>query len=213
LIFEIKSTVAQLLDIKPARVLPALILCEGLNPCFILGSFQKAPVKKINSMGISVERRKTGGSGVYYSYQDMFWFEIQLPAQYSIAESFLFAGTLVRDALRDLYIGVTIYEGPYLKGPGGEHLCFLTKGPGELFLGDRKTVGLCQRRTKDLVRVQGAVLFTWEPEFQRELLYRVSGRYFPVEYLNDEPTKPVGVDIGYKALAGALKDRFLSIIA
>jgi lipoate-protein ligase A len=49
-------------------------------------------------------------------------------------------------------------------------VCFAGIGPGELFVGDRKLVGMSQRRTRAGARFQCALPRRWSPEPLRSLL-------------------------------------------
>jgi lipoate-protein ligase A len=42
-------------------------------------------------------------------------------------------------------------------------VCFAGRGPGEVFTGERKLVGVSQRRTRDWIRLQTLIHHVWDP--------------------------------------------------
>jgi lipoate-protein ligase A len=80
-------------------------------------------------------------------------------------------GRIWQRALAELgIIGTSLHSGPLACGALGRLVCFAAVGPGEVTLGERKVVGVSQRRTRAAARFQCAVYRRWAPELLVPLL-------------------------------------------
>src|SRR5690606_28769011 len=75
-------------------------------------------------------------------------------------ESMIWAGERWAEALASIdrpSPSIAVHRGAMVATPWSQRLCFAGVGPGELLDGDRKLVGLSQRRTRHGARIQGLV--------------------------------------------------------
>ena len=91
------------------------------------------------------------------------WLEFVLPAGdelwvEDLGRSFDWLGRLMAGSLGRLGHPITVYEGPSRPGSWGRTICFAGLGPGELLSGQKKVVGMSQRRTRHWCRFGVAVL-------------------------------------------------------
>lgn len=104
------------------------------------------------------------------------WVDVILPAgdplwHDDVAKAPLWLGEAWRSTLEELGVtGTEVHDGPLACGPLGRLVCFATVGAGEVTLGDRKVVGISQRRTRTAVRFQCALYREWDPAAITRLL-------------------------------------------
>jgi len=63
-----------------------------------------------------------------------------------------------------------VHTGRSVPGPLGDLVCFAGRGPGEVFYGDRKIVGLSQWRSREGALFSSCAYLEWEPEPLLDLL-------------------------------------------
>lgn len=144
---------------------PTVTVLVAEAPAVVLGSTQPTPDGP-GPQGWEVVRRRSGGGAVLVGPDDPLWVDVDLPAadprwRDDVGESFLWLGRAWAAALGG---GVVVHEGRFDPGRWGRAVCFAGRGPGEVFLGGAKVVGLAQRRTRDVARFQCAVPRRWDPE-------------------------------------------------
>jgi lipoate-protein ligase A len=130
----------------------------------VLGSTQAAPA----DAGDDVVRRRSGGGAVLVAPDDPLWVDVDLPAgdplwDDDVGRSFLWLGEAWAAVLRDLGLDAEVHRGGFEPGRWGRLVCFAGRGPGEVFVGGAKVVGLAQRRTRAGARFQCAVPSRWDP--------------------------------------------------
>jgi lipoate-protein ligase A len=135
-------------------------------PAVVLGSTQ--PVPATGSTGLDVVRRRSGGGAVLVSPEDPVWIDLDLPVgdplwSDDVGRSFLWLGRTWVAAFAILGVEGEAHAGAFEPGRWGRTVCFAGRGPGEVFVGGAKVVGLAQRRTRAGARFQCAVLRHWEP--------------------------------------------------
>ena len=193
---------------RVARVL------EVERPCVVLGSSQDATVVdsvRAESAGVSIARRRSGGGVVWLAPGDQCWVDLWLPAgdplwvddvvaaafwageAWAAAASDLGNTVLGNTVLGNTVLGnndTVVHRGGLEPTPHSDLVCFAGRGPGEVFVGNRKLVGISQRRTRDWVRLQTMAYRVWEP-----------GRLVDVLSLTDRERAVLVTDLGDAAAA------------
>ena len=174
--------------VGPAAELHALVpptagrhvwVLEPVAPAVVLGSTQHDDVVDVAAAeraGIAIARRRSGGGAVWVAPQDPVWVDIIVPRgdrlwHDDVGRAFLPIGEAWRAALAAVGVtGTRVHDGPLVRTEWSDLVCFAGRGPGEVFRGDAKVVGLSQRRTRHGARFQCAVHRRWDPEPLRGLL-------------------------------------------
>lgn len=161
---------------------PRVVECRSDAPALVLGSVQRYFVVDDGALarhGVDVTRRRSGGGAVLVEPDGMVWFDVVVPADdprfarvaADVGRSMHWMGTQIRVALEDLGVdGVAIHDRPMVCTDWCRLVCFAGIGPGEVVQGDRKLVGISQRRTRVGSRFQCAVHTRWNPELMLSLL-------------------------------------------
>ena len=94
------------------------------------------------------------------------WIDVYVPAgdplwDDDVGRAFLWLGRAWADTIGQ---GAAVHEGPLVTTPWSPLVCFAGLGPGEVTVGGRKVVGLCQRRTRAGALFQCAALLEWRPD-------------------------------------------------
>jgi lipoate-protein ligase A len=174
-------------------------------PALVLGSTQRGPVET----DLAVVRRRSGGGAVLVGPDDPLWVDVDLPAgdplwDADVGRSFHWLGRAWAGALADLGVTAEVHTGGFEPGEWGRVVCFAGRGPGEVFLGGAKVVGLAQRRTRAGARFQCAVPTRWDPDRLVDALVAPPDRDRARRDLAGVATAP-GVDAD--ALGAALVER------
>lgn len=142
------------------------------KPAIVLGSTQPDDVvdrSRALAAGVSVARRRSGGAAVLLDPGDHVWVDLFVPAgdplwDDDVVAAAGWAGAAWRGAVESLGEGdLEVHRGAMVTSSWSSLVCFAGRGPGEVFSGGRKLVGLSQRRTREWIRVQTAVHRVWEP--------------------------------------------------
>ncbi len=158
---------------------PALWWFEVERPALVLGSTQRDDVVDADTAeaaGVEVARRRSGGGAVFLQPGETIWIDVILPAddprwEHDVGRSFGWLGEAWVRVLRELGVtGAEAHAGPLLRRPWSDLVCFAGLGPGEVTVGDRKVVGISQRRTRAGARFQCALLQRWDPNLLLEVL-------------------------------------------
>jgi lipoate-protein ligase A len=145
---------------------------EAVRPALVLGSTQSEDLVDLEiarAFDVAVARRRSGGGAVMVVPGNVVWIDVVLPAgdplwHDDVAKAPLWLGETWRSTLDDLGVtGTEVHHGPLSCGPLGRLVCFATVGAGEVTLGDRKLVGISQRRTRTSARFQCALYREWDP--------------------------------------------------
>lgn len=125
------------------------------QPLLVLGGSQSVDVLDVASVGTLSIRRRRGGGGLVLLQPDDLWIDWWIPASDQrwsgdVRVSSLSAGRWWADALGGLVDGViSVHEGSLVGEPAHRVVCFAGRGPGEVFVNDRKAVGLTQWRVRE----------------------------------------------------------------
>ena len=152
------------------------------RPALVLGSTQSEGVvdaAACAAAGVDVVRRRSGGGVVLLEPGGMVWFDVIVPAEQlreagvgdDVAASMVWLGERVAGALTQLGVGgAVVHGGKMVCSSWCPLVCFAGIGPGEVTLGERKLVGISQRRTRFASRFQCAVHTRWSREELARLL-------------------------------------------
>jgi lipoate-protein ligase A len=161
---------------EPRRL--ALVRDVG-GPMLVLGSTQPPELLDPLAMRhreVDLGRRRGGGGAVYLEPGNPLWVDAWIPrddplwvADVSVATEWVGAWWI--DALSQLGAsGLTVHTGRSVPGDLGELVCFAGRGPGEVFDGARKVVGLSQWRSREGALFSSCAYVAWDPISLLELL-------------------------------------------
>ncbi len=159
---------------------------QPTDPALVLGSTQSldlVDMNKAKQLGIEVVKRQSGGGAVYVSSSNVLWIDLELPRKdllfkEDISHSFTWLGKAWMDALSHISAGsdfveigpLDVYDGTATRDEISRLVCFAGRSPGEVFVGNKKMIGLSQRRTRAGSLFQCAVALSWDPSIYAELL-------------------------------------------
>jgi len=189
----------------PAPVRRMVRWCEADRPALVVGSAQgDEVVDRIGAAaaGLSVVRRRSGGAAVVVGPGRLLWADVVLPAgdrlwanDVGVAPRWL--GWCWARALEVVGVGPpAVHEAGLDRRRWGSLVCFAGIGPGEVVIGDRKVVGISQRRTREGALFQCAALLRWDPA------EAVAGLALPALERSEAIVELADVAIGIDALAG-----------
>ena len=197
LVEERRGGAQELHDADPAPGRRRLIVHHVERPALVLGSTQRVDgaEERAGSVGIEVARRRSGGGAVLLRPGEQTWVDLVVPAGDPLWDDDVeratwwlgraWAGALEELGLRD----VRMHDRGVSDRALGRMACFAALGPGEVEAGGRKVVGISQRRTRDLIRLQAVVYRRWDPWSLLDLL---------------GPARPPGLEPALVERAGAL---------
>ncbi len=125
------------------------------RPTLVLGGSQSRDVVDAGRAVSMPLRRRRGGGGLVLLQPDDLWIDWWIPANDprwsgDVRRSSLQTGRWWHDVLAPLVGGVvTVHEGPLVGELAHRVVCFAGRGPGEVFVDDRKAVGLTQWRVRE----------------------------------------------------------------
>ena len=133
----------------------------------VLGSGQRdlpGLESRASALGFDVVRRRSGGGAVLLRPEGMMWVDLLLPRgdplwDDDVGRSSVWLGEAWVDTLAVVGVESDVYRGAHTTGLTGGAICFATRVAGEVLCGDRKVIGISQRRDRSGARFQCAVLF------------------------------------------------------
>jgi len=169
----------------PAR--RTLMVMHTTLPALVLGSTQDGSLIDVASLqpaGVHVARRRSGGGAVLLIPGEHIWVDLVLPADdplwvddvessswwvgaawtAALAAAPSAAARSAPAAARPAAIAAEVHHGTVTDRRFGRLVCFAAIGPGEVTVGDRKLVGLSQRRTRTAARFQCIVHRRFDPD-------------------------------------------------
>lgn len=145
-------------------------LCEVTAPALVLGSSQ--PDSDVDSevarrTGLDIVRRRTGGGAVYVHPTESIWIDVTIDRDDplwvdDVSASMTWLGEVFVRALSP-WVGASVHTGVFGSGVDGRVVCFASAAPGEVFVDDRKLVGISQRRGRSGARFQCVIYRAWSP--------------------------------------------------
>jgi lipoate-protein ligase A len=148
------------------------VVQAAARPTLVLGSTQSPDVVSdaaASGAGVAVERRRGGGGAVLLQPGDHLWLDAWIPRTdplwlMDVAVAAEWVGAWWAAALHECGIdGLRVHTGKSEPGPLGDLVCFAGHGPGEVFAGSRKVVGLSQWRAREGALFSSCVYARWEP--------------------------------------------------
>lgn len=148
-------------------------------PAIVLGSAQ--PGDHVDRAaaereGVEVARRRSGGGAVLVTPASILWVDVLLPNgdplwEDDVGRAALWLGDAWSAALSALGVASpSVWTDRLVKSEWSTRVCFAGVAPGEVLVGDRKAVGVSQRRTRFAALFQTAVLLEWRPDDLLRLL-------------------------------------------
>lgn len=155
----------------PATPVPTARELDVAAPALVLGSTQAADAvdhEAAARAGIEVVRRRSGGGAVLLIPGDQVWVDVWVPRgchlwDDDVGRAAHWLGSAWASALAA--VGRPhgrVHTGALVATPWSSRVCFAGIGAGEVVVGDRKAVGVSQRRTRDWIRLQTVVHRRWD---------------------------------------------------
>lgn len=192
------------------------------QPTLVLGSTQRPELvagRVARERGVEVVRRRGGGGAVLLLPGDHLWVDAWVPRDdplwsNDVSVAAVRVGAWWRAALGDTGVGdTTMHEGRAVPGELGALVCFAGRGPGEVFSGERKVVGLSQWRAREGALFSACAYTHWDPaplvelfDLEADVRASIARDLIPVAVGLDDPGGPAN---GAGGLAG-LRDGLLS---
>ena len=152
-----KREIEELYDYEALRQLgePSMMIVQLGEPTFVLGSAQPREVLKDSPSSDSPVRRRRGGGGVVLLQPGDLWVDWWIPRDderwsHDVRASSVAVGSWWSDALSECTSGTRAVHTGALEGDEAHRVaCFAGRGPGEVFVEQRKAVGLTQWRVRE----------------------------------------------------------------
>ncbi len=175
------------------------------KPALVLGSHQSEAAfdpAALAAAGLELARRRSGGTAVLVRPGAVLWADFVIPSgdplwDDDVGRAAWWVGEVWRAA-----IGAgEVWEGPMRRSAWSPLVCFAGLGPGEVTLGGRKVVGVCQRRTRFGALFQTAALLDWQV-----------GEYLAVLRPDRVPAPPGLLETAATGLGTGERDRLRSAL-
>lgn len=160
----------------------SVLVMELDHAAVALGSTQSEAVldmAAVESAGLAVTRRHSGGGLVLMHPGEVVWVDVVIPAgdplwRVDVGEAFVWLGRVWAEVVAGRVASTepapVVHRGAPAHADLGRAVCFAGVGSGEVMVGDRKVVGLSQRRTRDWARFQCLVHGRFDPTESLSLL-------------------------------------------
>ncbi len=152
------------------NVLPQVRVLGVDAPTLVLGSSQNDGVIHPSHVDdITTVRRRSGGGAVWLDPAEQVWIDVIVPAGHhlwdsDVTNSFRWLGNTWAHTIADLGCdenSIVIHHGAMRRTSWSDVLCFAGTGPGEVFIRERKIVGISQRRSRAAALFQCGLLLHW----------------------------------------------------
>jgi lipoate---protein ligase len=163
-----------LFDVERFRAEPhrVAVARDVSGPTLVLGSTQPTELVGVTAMrerSVELVRRRGGGGAVYLEPGGQLWLDAWIPrgdplwmADVSLAAEWV--GAWWAEALAGSgQHGLHVHTGRSVPGDLGTLVCFAGRGPGEVFRGVRKVVGLSQWRAREGALFSSCAYLHWDP--------------------------------------------------
>jgi len=143
---------------------------DGERGALVLGSSQSenlADAEVLRSRRLELVKRQSGGGAVLVVPESVVWIDVFIPRddplwEADVGKSALWLGETWQATLLEFGISAEVQQGPYQLSEWGELICFAGRAAGEVFVNDKKSVGISQRRTRQGARFQTALARQWD---------------------------------------------------
>ena len=159
----------------------------------------------------AVTRRHSGGGLVVMNPGEVVWVDVVIPAadplwRVDVGEAFVWLGRVWAEVVARRLASVdpppVVHRGAPRHADLGRAVCFAGVGSGEVMVGDRKVVGLSQRRTRDWARFQCLV----HGHFDAEDSMSVLAPHLTTGVFGDRLRARLAGGVGVVALDGLVDD-------
>ncbi len=147
--------IEELYDYEVLRTLaePTMFVVRLAAPTIVLGGSQDATVLAPSASALGLRRRRGGGGAVLLRPDDV-WIDWWIPRDdsrwaFDVHAGSQLAGQWWEEALRGVGVRPERHEGRVIDDPTLRVACFSGRGPGEIFVDDRKLVGVTQWRVRE----------------------------------------------------------------
>ena len=154
------------------------------GPTLVLGSTQDDGLVSAPALaagGVQLARRRSGGGAVLLVPGEQLWLDAWIPRDdplwvTDVVEAAEWVGAWWVDALaRCGLAGLDVHRGRSEPGLVGDVVCFAGRGPGEVFVGRRKVVGLSQWRARQGALFSSCAYLRWDAAVLAGLLVEGAG--------------------------------------
>jgi lipoate-protein ligase A len=212
-----------LFDVEQFRAEPRRLAVarEVARPTLVLGSTQPgelAGVPAVRERDVELARRRGGGGAVYLAPAEQLWLDAWIPRDdplwvLDVSAAAEWVGAWWTEALAGVgQYGFDVHRGRSVPGDLGDLVCFAGRGPGEVFHGARKVVGLSQWRSREGALFSSCAYLHWNPapllalvEVDEDTRVALAGDLAPIAVGLAELDPPAG-DLA--AVRAALLDSF-----
>ncbi len=149
--------VEELYDYDALRAIdePSVFVVHVAQPTVVLGSRQRADLLTEEFRSTCTVRRRRGGGGIVLLQPGDLWVDWWIPAHDprwsgDLRETSRQAGNRWRVSLGDeIHDELVVHDGPLEVDDGFGVVCFTGRGPGEVFIKQRKVIGVTQWRVRE----------------------------------------------------------------
>jgi lipoate-protein ligase A len=154
------------------------------GPTLVLGSTQDDGLVSAPALaagGVQLARRRSGGGAVLLVPGEQLWLDAWIPRDdplwvTDVVEAAEWVGAWWVDALARCGLsGLEVHRGRSEPGPVGDVVCFAGRGPGEVFAGRQKVVGLSQWRARQGALFSSCAYLRWDAAVLAGLLVAGAG--------------------------------------
>lgn len=152
------------LEVEPRRIIR---VNQVTAPALVLGSRQRTEdLPGVLPPGAGLATRRSGGGAVWLVPGSQFWVDVVVPVDDPLHSDDI---RVAARWLGDVWSAVLgeparTWQGAMSAVAASQRACFAGVGPGEVVVGERKLVGISQRRTSSWSRMQSVVHHRWDPE-------------------------------------------------
>lgn len=143
-----------------------------VGPTLVLGSTQPTElvdVAALRERQVELARRRGGGGAVYLGPGEQLWVDVWVPRDDplwlpDVSAAAEWVGAWWMEALAGSgQHGFHVHRGRSVPGAFGDLVCFAGRGPGEVFCGSAKVVGLSQWRAREGALFSSCAYLRWDP--------------------------------------------------
>lgn len=157
----------------PTDGVPRLWWFRPSRSAVVLGSTQDRSIldlEECSRVGLDVVTRRSGGGLVLVGPGRTVWLDVLVPRGHElwnddIGRATWWLGEVWAETLVDMGLGgLDVHRDGLVASELARVVCFAGRGPGEVFTGASKVVGISQRRTREWSRFQCALSLRWDAD-------------------------------------------------